>query len=318
MTFQLLSTSPTAKAVADSVRTVLLDTTGKSDIEKGVISTINTAATTPPEQLIPLLAEKAVQFGLKLVAAILIYIIGGWLIRMTKKFLRGFFARKNTEPAIVSFSMSLFTAVGWGIVIVIAIGTLGVETTSIAALLAAGGMAIGMALSGTVQNFAGGVMILIFKPFKIGDYIETMGYSGTVTEVSITTTKIVTTDNKVIIIPNGPLQSGTINNYSKMNFRRVDITVSVEYGSDTDIVKDELLKIAASDPKVLGVKDGAPADPFVAIATLGLNSVDFIFKQWVKSADYWDVFYATNEKVYKELPARGIQFPFSQISVHMN
>lgn len=315
--FNFLIASVDSKAVADSVKTVLLDTTGKTDLEKGFISTINEAVNTPPDQLISALGEKALQFGMRLLAAIAIYFIGAWLIKLARNFLRGFFARKNTEPAIVSFTMSLVTAMLWVLLIIITVGALGLETTSLAALLAAGGMAIGMALSGTVQNFAGGVMILIFKPFKAGDFIEAMGYSGTVSEVSITATKILTPDNKVIILPNGPLQGGTINNYSKMHFRRVDFTVSVEYDSDADVVKNTLLEIASSDARIMTRKQGAPADPLAALSELGLNSVDFVFKVWVKTEDYWDVFYATNEKIYKSLPERGIKFPFSQISVHM-
>lgn len=312
----LLSLS--SKVAADSVRTALLDTTGKSDVEKEFIASINAVSSTPADQLVSGLADKAIQFGLKLLAAILIYIIGAWLIKLVKRFLKGFFTRKKTEPAIVTFTTSLVTALMWVIVIIIAVGALGVETTSLAALLAAGGVAIGMALSGTVQNFAGGLMILIFKPFKVGDYIETMGYAGTVSEVNITSTKIVTIDNKVVIIPNGPLQNGTVNNYSKMDLRRVDLTVGVEYGTDADAVKAALMDIAASDSRILTVEQGAPADPFAAVLSLSPSSVDFTFRIWVRTADYWGVFFDTNEKIYKTLSERGISFPFPQVSVHMN
>ena len=315
--FSMLLSLP-SKAAADSVRTALLDTTGKSDVEKEFIASINAVSSTPADQLVSNLADKAIQFGLKLLAAILIYIIGAWLIKLVKRFLKGFFTRKKTEPAIVTFTTSLVTALMWVIVIIIAVGALGVETTSLAALLAAGGVAIGMALSGTVQNFAGGLMILIFKPFKVGDYIETMGYAGTVSEVNITSTKIVTIDNKVVIIPNGPLQNGTVNNYSKMDLRRVDLTVGVEYGTDADAVKAALMDIAASDSRILTAEQGAPADPFAAVLSLSPSSVDFTFRIWARTADYWGVFFDTNEKIYKTLPERGVSFPFPQVSVHMN
>lgn len=314
----ILSISPDAKAAADQAKSAMLDTLGKSDMEKEFISSLQAISNTPPEQLVSTLAEKGIQFGLKLLAAIAIYLIGAWLIRLVKKLLRGFFTRKNTDAAIVSFTISLATALLWVLVVIIAVGALGVETTSLAALLAAGGMAIGMALSGIVQNFAGGLMILIFKPFKAGDYIEAMGYAGTVSEVNITSTKIVTVDNKVIILPNGPLQSGTVNNYSKMDYRRVDFTIGVEYGSDADTVKSALLEIAASDERVVTAAKGAPADPFVGVLSLSPSSVDFTFRIWARTADYWGVFFDTNEKIYKTLPERGVSFPFPQVSVHMN
>lgn len=307
-----------AKAAAGQAKPALLDTLGKSDMEKEFISSIQAISSTPPEQIVSTLVEKGIQFGLKLLAAIAIYLIGAWLIRMVKKLLRSFFTKKNTEAAIVSFTMSLATALLWVLVVIIAVGALGVETTSLAALLAAGGMAIGMALSGIVQNFAGGLMILIFKPFKAGDYIEAMGYAGTVSEVNITSTKIVTVDNKVIILPNGPLQSGTVDNYSKMDYRRVDFAVGVEYGSDADAVRSALLDIAASDKRVLTAVQGAPADPFVGVLSLNPSSVDFTFRIWTRTADYWGVFFDINEKIYKLLPERGIKFPFPQVSVHMN
>lgn len=313
----LAAATPAIKESVDSVKTALLDTAGKSAVEKDFITTIDTLTSTPTDQIIASLGEKALQFGLKVVAALVIYAIGAWLIRIAKKTLRKFFEKKNTEPAIVSFSMSLVTALFWVILVILVVGALGVETTSLAALLAAGGMAIGMALSGTVQNFAGGVMILIFKPFKAGDYIEAQGYAGTVSDVTITATKIITVDNKVVILPNGPLSSGSINNYSKEEYRRVDINVCVEYGSDTEVVKETLLAIAKGNEKILDAAHGAPADPFAAICNLSPSSVDFTFRLWTKSADYWDVFFYANEAVYKEIPQHGIYFPYPQLKVHM-
>lgn len=304
-------------SAADSVKAAIMDTTGKSDIEKELISSINGISGTPPDQIVATLVDKGIQFGLKLLAAIVIYMIGAWLIRAVKGLLRNLFARKKTEEAVASFTMSLVTALLWVLVVIIAVGALGIETTSLAALLAAGGMAIGMALSGTVQNFAGGLMILIFKPFKVGDYIETMGFAGTVSEVNITATKIITVDNKVVILPNGPLQGGSINNYSKMDLRRVDFTVGVEYGSDADTVRAALLEIASSDGRVLTSGNGAPADPFVGLLSLGPSSVDFAFRIWTRTGDYWGVYFDTYEKIYRTLPERGISFPFTQVSVHM-
>jgi len=301
----------------DSARTALLDTAGRSTVEKTFIETMNKVTNTPPDQILSDLTEKAIQFGLKVVAALLIYFIGGYLIRWVKKFLSKVFAKKKTEAAIVSFTLSLVSALLWTIVIIVAVGTLGVETTSLAALLAAGGMAIGMALSGTVQNFAGGIMILAFKPFKVGDFIDAQGYSGTVSEMNITSTKIVTPDNKVVILPNGALSSGSINNFSKMPQRRVDWTVSVEYGTDAQLVKEQILSILNADSRILGAATGAPADPFVAVLKLSESSVDFVVRAWVVSADYWDVFFSINEQVYTELPKHGIGFPFPHLTVQV-
>lgn len=304
-------------APIDSLKTAILDTAGKSDFEKAIISSINTVSDTPANKLVSSLGEKAMVFGFKLLAALAIYFIGAWLIKITKKTLRRFFEKKKAEPAIVTFTMSLVTAVLWVMLVIIAVSALGVETTSIAALLAAGGVAIGMALSGTVQNFAGGVMILIFKPFKVGDYIEAQGFAGTVSEVNITSTKLLTIDNRVIVLPNGPLHSGTINNFSQMEFRRVDLTVGVEYGSDADKVKETILSLAAADERILDAGSGAPADPFVALTSLSPSSVDFVVRVWTRTSDYWNVYFSMNESMYKALPANGIKFPFPQLSVHM-
>ena len=188
-------------------------------------------ATTPTNELIGDFLEKAISFGVKVLAAILIYLIGAWLIKKIKGMLKRIFDKKGTDAAIASFTMSIVSIALTIVLIIVTIGTLGIDTTSFAALLAGGGMAIGMALNGTVQNFAGGIMILIFKPFKSGDYIEAQGFAGTVSEVTITSTKLTTVDNRIIIIPNGALSNGTINNYSDQKFRRVDLTVDVEYGT---------------------------------------------------------------------------------------
>lgn len=304
-------------AAADSVKTALLDTAGKSAVEKEFIASLNAVATTPADELLSSLAEKALQFGLKLVAALAIYIIGAWLIKLTRKSLSRLFEKKGTDPAITGFTTSLVTALLWVVLIIIAVGTLGIETTSLAALLAAGGMAIGMALSGTVQNFAGGVMILVFKPFRVGDYIEAQGFAGTVSEVNITSTKLTTLDNRVIVLPNGAIQGGSVNNYSQKEYRRVDFVFGVEYGSDADKVKETILSIAKADGRVLTKDQGAPDDPFVALSSLSPSSVDFTVRLWCRSGDYWGVFFDTNESVYKTLPAVGIKFPYPQIAVHM-
>ena len=212
----------------------------------------------------------------------------------------------------------LFRLIKSIILVIITVGTLGVNTTSLAALLAAGGMAIGMALSGTVQNFAGGIMILVFKPFKAGDFIETEnGYSGTVSEVNIFSTKLTTTDNRLIIIPNGSLSNGTVNNYSGNRMRRIEWLVGVEYGTDSEQVKNALKEIVAGESRTLYTATGAPADPLIEVNALLDSAVQYVVRIWVKSEDYWPVYYRLNEQIYTILPQKGIDFPFPQLDVRM-
>jgi small conductance mechanosensitive channel len=284
-----------------------------NQIQAEIAEIAHKIANTPTDVLIKDLVDSSVSFGLKVLAALVIYYIGAWLIRKIRRIIENILERKKTDPAITSFILSIATIAMTIVLIIVTIGTLGIDTTSLAALLAGGGMAIGMALNGTVQNFAGGIMILIFKPFKAGDYIEAQGYSGTVSEVTITSTKLATTDNKVIIIPNGILSNGTINNYSGRTMRRVDLTVDVEYRTDSDQAKALLMKIIKEDSRILD----APAVPFVALSALRDSSIQFTVRVWVKSEDYWSVYYDTLEKIYKQLPQHGIQFPFPQLDINI-
>lgn len=284
-----------------------------NQIQAEIAAIAEKVATTPANVLVGDLIDKAVAFGLKVLAALLIYYVGAWLIKKIKGILQRIFERKNTDPAIASFTQSIVSIALTIVLIIVTIGTLGVDTTSFAALLAGGGMAIGMALNGTVQNFAGGIMILIFKPFKAGDFIEALGYSGTVSEVTITSTKLTTVDNRVIIIPNGSLSNGIINNFSKQTMRRVDLTVDVEYGSSSEGTKALLLKIINSDSRILTT----PAEPFVALNALKDSSVQFVIRVWVNASDYWGVYFDTLDKIYNELPKNGISFPFPQLDVNI-
>lgn len=297
-------------------------------------------AKTDPEGFWQVFADKMLQFGLKVLAALLIFIIGIWLIRWVKNILKHMFERRNTEKTIASFVTSFVSISLTVLLVVISISTLGVNTTSLAALLAAGGMAIGMALSGTVQNFAGGLMLLAFKPFKAGDFIEAQGHTGKVIEVNITATKILTTDNRVVILPNGALSNGTINNYSGRPLRRVEWEVSVSYGVDAAKCKEAILAIMNSDPRVLQADtnmdalykelkisayqlstvnyrmDAIPA-PFVALRTLNSNDITFVARAWVRTDDYWDVFFTLQERFYTELPPQGFTFAYPHVDVTM-
>lgn len=286
------------------------------DIKADTQKLIEHVATTPAEELLKELLYDMIQFGLKVLAALLIYCVGAWIIKKIKKILSNIFAKRHTEKAIASFTMSLVSITLTILLIILTVGTLGVNTTSLAALLAAGGMAIGMALSGTVQNFAGGIMLLVFKPFKAGDFIEAQGFSGTVSEVNIVSTKLRTTDNRTIVLPNGALSGGTINNISQNPTRRVEWKVTVEYGSDVQTARKVVLGMLASDKRVLTGSD-APAEPNVSLSALLDSSIELQIRCWVKTEDYWDVLYAINEQIYNELPKNGINFPFPQLDVHI-
>ncbi len=289
-----------------------------TDSTKAVLHSFAETLANDPQTALHHLGQDAIQFGLKVLAALAIYFVGAWLIRMVKKWMARIFERKKTDKAMASFINSSVSITLTIILIVVVVGTLGINTTSLAALLAAGGMAIGMALSGTLQNFAGGLMIMAFKPFKAGDYIEALGYGGIVTSVSITHTHLTTTDNRRIILPNGALSGGNIANFSSFGLRRVDIPVSVEYGTDAAACKAKLLEIMNADKRILTAKQKGAADPFVALQGLGESSVDFIVRAWVKTADYWTVRFDLTESIYTELPKAGIQFPFPQMDVHLH
>ena len=284
--------------------------------------------------------ESMLQFGIKVFAALLLFVIGMLLIRWVKNILARVFARRKTEPTIASFVSSFVSISMTILLVVITISTLGVNTTSLAALLAAGGMAIGMALSGTVQNFAGGIMLLAFKPFKAGDFIEAQGTSGKVIEVNITATKILTVDNRVVILPNGALSNGVINNFNGRPLRRVEWNVSVSYGVDAAKCKAAILTIVNSEPRVLQADtdmkklykelnisayqlstvnyrmDAIPA-PFVALKSLNENDITFVVRVWVRANDYWDVFFALQERFYTELPPQGFTFAYPHMDVTM-
>ena len=308
--FFLQTITPEAEALAQKINPDSLA------VKREVL--IQTIKETPPEELLHNLLEQSIQFGLKVLAAFLIYLVGAWLIKLVKRSMKKGFARKNTEPTIASFSLSLVSISMWVVLIILTIGTLGVNTTSLAALLAAGGMAIGMALSGTVQNFAGGIMILLFRPFKAGDYIEALGYGGIVKEVTITNTKLTTPDNRIIILPNGALSAGNINNVTALPLRRVDLEISISYGEDAAKVKEAILEICSTVPGVLDSKTEGAADPFVALKDLGDSAIVFTVRCWVNVADYWPTRFALNEAIYTELPAKyGIGFPFPQLDVHI-
>lgn len=284
------------------------------------------------------LMHSAIDFGLRVLIALIIYIIGIYLIRWVKKLLNKAYTKRKTEKTLASFITSFVSISMTVILIVITVSTLGVDTTSLAALLAAGGMAIGMALSGTVQNFSGGIMLLVFKPFRAGDFIEAQGQAGTVVEVNITSTKILTVDNCVVVLPNGALSNGTIKNYSGRPLRRVEWLVSVGYGADVEAFKKAVLNMINAEPRILkadtnmaklykefeitkyqlstvGHRMKAIPEPFVALKSLNESDITFVIRAWVRGKDYWDVYFDMEQQFYTDLPKRGFSFAYPHITV---
>ena len=287
-----------------------------SVLTKGV-QLVETIKTTPANELLEGTLSAVAKFGLKLILAIAIYVVGAWLIRKVKKLISKGFEKRGSDSTLSSFVMSLVTAVLWTVLILVMVGTLGINTTSIAALLAAGGMAIGMAMSGTVQNFAGGLILLAFKPFKVGDFIDTQGVFGRVDSISIVHTNIVTTDKRVITLPNGALANGTIDNYSSLNPHRLSLKFNVPYGTDIDELRAILIDLTKGQPKILGEETPGAKKPKVYVGALNESSIEVKLRVWVLAQDYKKVFHWLNEAIYKELPKHGINFPFPQMDIHV-
>lgn len=264
------------------------------------------------KEVIMNLADDAVWIVVKLLIALAIYTVGHWLIRRAGRLLDALLERRRIDPSLRSFLKHTTRIVLLIILILCVIQTLGVNVTSIIALFASATLAIGMALSGTAQNFAGGVMILLLKPYRVGDYIEAQGQSGTVKEIKLFSTVIRTVDNQTIYIPNNSIATAIINNYSTADLRRVEWTVGISYGDSVDVAREAILDLMKDDPRI--VPSPAPAVWVVALAD---SSVNLSARAWVKNADYWDVFFEYNEKIYKTLPERGISFPFPQMDVHV-
>lgn len=260
-----------------------------------------------------LIQDYLVPFVIRLVVAVIVLIVGRWLIKIAKKWMAKGIMSRRADPTLHRFLSNLISVVLNFLLIIFIISILGVNTSSLVALLASAGLAIGMALSGTLQNFAGGVVIMLFRPFKVDDFISAQGQEGVVKEIQIFNTIVLTTDNKVIHIPNGILSTGVMTIFTKEEKRRVDWTVSISYGDDFDKAKAVLIRLCDEDPRIL--KD---PEVFVAIGNLNNSSVDIRLRAWVKSADYWPVFFSMNEQIYKTLPKEGLSFPFPQVDVHLD
>lgn len=263
------------------------------------------------EKVIEQTIRTGIEAGKSILLALVIFLVGRFLIGLINKLAARMMERKHLDASIQSFLKSFINILLTILLLISVVSALGVNTTSFAALLASAGVAVGMALSGNLQNLAGGIIILLFKPYKVGDYVDAQGVSGTVKEIQIFHTILQTVDHKVIYVPNGALSSGSVVNYSLSEDRRIEWSIGVEYGTDAEKVKSTLLSIASADGRIL--QDPAP---FIALSGLGESSVDFVLRAWVKNADYWDVYFDLNRQIYEVFGQKGISFPFPQMVVH--
>lgn len=257
------------------------------------------------------LLDMSISAGKNILVAIIVFIVGRFLISMINKFFAQILEKRKIDVTIKTFLKSLVNILLTLLLIVSVVGALGVNTTSFAALLASAGVAIGMALSGNLQNFAGGLIVLLFKPYKVGDWIEAQGVSGTVSEIQIFHTILTMADNKVVYIPNGNLSSGVVINYSRKETRRIEWVVGVDYGEDLAKVERVVRELLDADSRIL--KDPAPV---VALNALSASSVDVTIRVWVATADYWDVNFEVRKNIYNEFNKQNINFPFPQLTLH--
>jgi small conductance mechanosensitive channel len=264
------------------------------------------------DNFIQTLQNIATNFGLKIIAAIAIFILGRWAAKLVTSAVKRLLLKRNVDPTLSSFLTNLVFILLLVFVILASLNQLGIETTSLVAILGAVGLAVAFALQGSLSNFASGVLMIIFRPFKVGDYIEGGGTAGIVEEIHIFTTKLRSPDNKEIIVPNSKITGDNIINYSAKETRRIDMVVGVGYNDDLKKVKNVLTEIISGDERIL--KDPAPT---IAVSELGDSSVNFVVRPWVKTADYWDVKFHLTETIKMKFDAEGISIPFPQRDVHL-
>lgn len=264
------------------------------------------------EKVLQKLIDMGLAAGKNILLAIVVYIVGRFIIKLINRLMLRTFAQRKVELSVQTFLKSFINILLTIILIVSVISVLGINTTSIAALLASAGVAVGMALSGNLQNLAGGLIILVFKPYKVGDYIEAQGTQGTVREIQIFHTIVTRPDSTLAYVPNGAMSSGLITNYSRNELRRLDFVVGVDYGVDVSLVEEITRRIVDNNPLVLS----DPA-PFIAVDALAESSVNVLIRVWSKTTDYWKLYYDLRREIYDTYNREGIDFPFPQQTVHI-
>ena len=264
------------------------------------------------ENLIVKVWELLTIYGLKAIAAVVVFVVGRWIAKGLTKFAENVMTKRKVDVTIASFVANMTYIALLVFVVLAALGQLGIQTTSFIAVIGAAGLAIGLALQGSLANFAAGFLMIIFRPFKVGDYIEGAGVAGTVEAIQIFTTRLKTPDNKTVIIPNAPLTAGNITNYSTKGTRRVDMVFGISYGDDIDHARKVITEVLAKEERIL--KDPATT---IGVVELADSSVNFAVRPWVKSGDYWDVYFNLTENIKKSFDSQGISIPFPQRDVHM-
>jgi len=267
-----------------------------------------------------LIGTWAVDFCKNAIVAAIVYFIGSWVIKWGIRLITKMLEKSKVDKSLYTFLTSIVRVVSWFLLIIVIVGIFGIETSSFIALFASAGIAIGMALSGTLQNFAGGVMILLFKPFKVGDFIEAQGYAGVVKEIQIFNTIIRTGDAQIIIIPNGGLATGTMKNSTAEKYRRVDLEFQFAYGANLEEVKQAIADVIAANPLVLkgpATDSDIVAAPWMGLSKLGDSGVVITTRSWCKVSDYWSVYFGLNETVYQTLKDKGFMFPFNRMDVNI-
>lgn len=295
-------------AAEDSAPLMVPDSVQKANLAEAVNKIVNLDY----HSLFQTMLSESLWILVKILIALAIYFVGRWIVRRFLRLIDVAMQHRRVDTSLRSFTRNTVSAVFTLLLILIVVSTLGINVTSLIAVASAATLAIGMALSGTAQNFAGGVMILLMKPYRIGDYISAQGQSGTVRDIKLFSTVITTADNQTIYIPNNSIATAIIDNYSTSETRRVDWNVGISYGDDVDTARRVILTMLSADPRVL--KDPAPV---VWVAALADSSVNLSIRAWTKNSDYWSVFFEYNEEFYKKLPMHGINFPFPQMDVHV-
>ncbi|MBQ9147460.1 MAG: mechanosensitive ion channel family protein [Rikenellaceae bacterium] len=294
----------------DSLKVILADTTLTAQEKTAVVA--EQVKNMTFSDILSMLAEWGIEIAAKIAIALAIYFVGRWLIGRLVKIVNKVCEKRGVEISLQQFFKNMIKVVLYICLALTVIGILGIDTTSLIAMFASASLAIGMALSGTMQNFAGGVMILLLRPYRIGDYVEAQGQAGTIKEISLFNTVITTVDNQTIYVPNSSISTGIINNYSQAATRRVDWNVTISYGDDVEVARRVLIEMMNSDKRVK--QDPAPV---VYLTSLGDSAVNISARAWVDNADYWGVYFDLNERIYNELPKHGLHFPFPQLSVHV-
>lgn len=274
---------------------------------------INKLTTLDYGELMIDLAKQGCWIVLKIILALIIYMVGRWITKWIIRIMNRAFERRQIDSSLRTFLRSAVSVIMTILIVLVAIQTLGINTTSFVAIFASAGLAIGMALSGTLQNFAGGVILLVLRPYRVGDYITAQGQSGTVKTIGLFSTQLATSDNRIIYVPNNAISSSIIDNYSQPATRRVEWKISISYGDDVDKTRDAILGFLNADSRVL-----SDPKPMVVLSELGADSIIITIRAWVENANYWDLFFHMNELFYKELPKHGVNFPFPTVNVNVS